>query len=85
MIDAFALAQKLGGVSFATLLVFILIGSYYRIWVWGSVVTELRADFEQRILKYEASSERWQAMALRATGLAETSVDIAKKTSGNGG
>lgn len=84
MIDAFALAQKLGGVSFATLLVFILIGGYYRVWVWGSALKDMQLDYEKRLSKYELSNERWMTMALRATGLAEDTVGIVKKSNGTG-
>jgi hypothetical protein len=68
MPEAIALAQKLGGVGFPTLLVLILIGSYYQVWVWGR---ELR--------KMEESRDKWESIAFQATGLAEDSVGIAKR------
>ncbi|MEO8678134.1 MAG: hypothetical protein ABI665_03755 [Vicinamibacterales bacterium] len=62
------LAQKLSGASLAAILIFILIGSYKGVWVWG---------FQLR--KSEEESAQWKAMALQAAGLAETSVNIAKR------
>lgn len=69
MAEFFEIAQKLGAVSFTTLLVAILYGNYKGIWCWG-----------YQLQKAEAAAERWQAMALQATGLAETSASIAKNT-----
>lgn len=67
MEEFLALAQKLSGIGFGTLLLLILIGSYKGVWCWG-----------YQLQKAEAAAERWQAMALQAAGLAETSVNIAK-------
>ncbi len=61
------IAQKLGSVGFPTLLVAILYGSYRGVWCWGYQLREAKD-----------ASERWQAMALRAAGLAETSLTITK-------
>jgi hypothetical protein len=69
MVEVLEIAQKLGGVSFATLLVAIIYGSYKGVWCWGY---QLREAKEQ--------GDRWQAMALRAAGLAETSLTITKQT-----
>lgn len=60
--------QKLSSASLATILILILIGSYKGVWVWGSQLT-----------KSEDESAQWKAMALHAAGLAETSVNIAKR------
>lgn len=62
------IAQKLSGVSLATILICILIGSYKGIWVWG-----------YQLQKCEADSAQWKTMALQAAGLAETSISIAKR------
>lgn len=78
--EVLTLAQKLSGVSLATLLFFILGGSYMRWWVWGSQLVELKADFEERLRKSEARGDMWQTMTLRATGLAEDGVNLAKKS-----
>lgn len=61
------LIQKISGVSFGVLLALILYGSYKGIWVWG-----------RQLQKSETEAAEWKAMALRAAGLAETSVSIAK-------
>jgi hypothetical protein len=60
--------QKLSGASLATVLILILIGSYKGVWVWGSALK-----------KAEDEAGQWKAMALQAAGLAETSVNIAKR------
>lgn len=67
MAEAIALAAKLSSVGFPTLLILILIGNYYEVWVWG-----------RQLRKAEATSDKWQDMALRSVGIAETTVNIAK-------
>lgn len=87
MDELISLAQKLGGIGFPTLLVLILIGSNRQVWFWASVVLELRArmeaqklDYEARLLSVELARQRWETMALRATGLAETAGQVIAKT-----
>jgi hypothetical protein len=65
------LVQKLSGASLGTMLILILIGSYKGVWVWGA-----------QLRKTEEESAQWKAMALQAAGLAETSVNIAKRVDG---
>ena len=67
MDELLVFANKLSGVGFPTLLVAILYGSYKRVWVWG---VELKRTEEREL--------EWRTMALQATGLAETSVNIAR-------
>jgi hypothetical protein len=66
------LVQKLSGASLATMLILILIGSYKEVWCWGS-----------QLKKAEEESAQWKAMALQAAGIAETSVNIAKRADGH--
>ncbi len=82
MSEVLTLAQQLSGVSLATLLIIILFSSYRGWWVWGKQLTELKADYELRLTKYEASNAKWEQMAMRATGLAEDGVGIARKSNG---
>lgn len=86
MPEALALLQKLGGVSFATLLGLILFGSYYDIWVWGkrlreeqAAFDEMKKEYERRLLHAEEASNEWKAMTFRVAGLAEDGVVIAKR------
>ena len=79
MTDLVSLAKELSSVGFPTLMVAILYGSYRGWWVWGRTLLEMRDDYIQRLSKAEQAGDRWQAMALRATGLAEDSVAITKK------
>lgn len=76
MAEILTIAQQLSGVSLATLLLVILFSSFRGIWVWGRQLVEMKTEYELRLAKAEKSAETWQAMALRATGLAETSVGI---------
>lgn len=68
MAEAIALAQKLGGVGFPTLLVLILIGSYFEIWVWGRQLAEMRA-----------SRDDWKAVAYQSAGITEDLVVLSKR------
>ena len=69
MTDFFDIAQKLSGVSTPVLLFLILYGGYKRVWVFG-----------YQLEKAESDAQQWKEMALHATGIAETSVSIAKTT-----
>lgn len=72
MADFFTLVEKLGGISgisFSTVMLLIVIGSYKKVWVWG-----------WQLDKAEAQSLEWKTMALQATKVTESSVDIAKRT-----
>jgi hypothetical protein len=84
--EAAKIANLLGGASFATLLVIVLVGNKLRIWRWGEDVRELEArhtaekgELEER---YEAEKAMvveqlnfWRDIALRNTGLLETQAD----------
>ena len=78
MADALLLYQKISSIGFAGILFLILAGSYYRKWVWGYQLREQREDFVTRLAKVEQEREKWQAIAIRATGLAEHGVAIAR-------
>lgn len=69
MTEILDVAQKLSGATLGVLAVFILWGGYRRIWVWGYQLDKAQTD-----------GDEWKTMALRAAGLAETSVHIAKDT-----
>jgi len=84
--DAAKIANTLGGVSFATLLVIVLVGNKYRIWRWGQDYVELeartaaaladcnqRADAEVAILNEQIVF--WRQVALRNTGILETQTE----------
>lgn len=67
------LANKLGGASFATLLILILIGSYKQIWVWG-----------YQLQRMEQESREWKAMAMQGLGMAEKGLTVAKSAQQGG-
>ena len=50
------------------MLILILIGSYYGIWVWG-----------HQLRKSETECAEWKRMALQSVNLAETSVHMAQR------
>jgi hypothetical protein len=70
------LVNKLGGVSFATLLSVILFGSYKGIWRWGKDVEKWDAErlashaAERKMLAEQV--EFFRNISLRSTGLLET-------------
>lgn len=82
MSDILALAKELTNIGFPTLMVAILYGSFKGWWIWGKVYEAMRVDYMERLSKAEASRDKWQTMALRATGIAEDTVGIAKKSTG---
>jgi hypothetical protein len=69
--DVMLIANKLGGVSFATLLLMILYGSKVRIWRWGSDFTDQAAQAEADKKALRDDRDWWRSIAVRATGLAE--------------
>lgn len=71
MIDALALVDKLSTVGLGGLVTLILVGSYFKLWVWGSVVVEMKADFERRLEEEKQAKLRWENAALSATGRLE--------------
>jgi len=84
--DAAKIANLLGGVSFATLLVLVLLGNKLRIWRWGQDLVELearhaaaladvteRAEAEARLLNEQIVF--WRDVALRNTGILETQTE----------
>lgn len=80
MEEILALANKLGGVSFATLLLFILYGSWKHIWLWGKDVEAAIAKEEARVIREKQAiyedRDFWRNIAIRATGLAEVQGQI---------
>jgi len=84
--EAAKIANLLGGVSFATLLVLVILGNKFRIWRWGQDLLELearhaadkaeytaRAEAEARILNEQVTF--WRDIALRNTGILETQTE----------
>ena len=84
--EAAKIANLLGGVSFATLLVLVLLGNKYRIWRWGQDLVELearhaialadveeRAEAESRLLNEQIVF--WRDVALRNTGILESQTE----------
>ncbi len=84
--EAAKIANLLGGVSFATLLVLVLLGNKFRIWRWGQDYVELearaaaekadyteRAEAEARLLNEQIVF--WRDVALRNTGILETQTE----------
>lgn len=85
MEEIITFANKLGGVSFATLLVIILAGSYFKKWTWYYYLEssekekqDQKESYEKRIAALETSNEKWQQVALSATGISETATQILK-------
>lgn len=84
--EAAKIANLLGGASFATLLVFVLVGNKFRIWRWGQDYVELeqrhatekaeileRAEAEAKIR--DEQIEFWRQIALRNTGILESQTE----------
>lgn len=72
MIDVLSILQQLKGwTPLATVFGLIIIGSYFRVWLWYRQYEDMKADYERRIQKLEESNEKLWALALRTTGLAE--------------
>lgn len=80
MDEIWSFASKLSNVGFPTLLFLIGAASYYKKWYWGWQYDAMITDYEKRLAKAETDSSNWQNMALSAAGLAETSVNIAKRS-----
>lgn len=70
----------------ATILGLMLIGSWKGVFVWWrqyaelkAEIAELKADFKLRLQKQEESNEKLWTLVLRATGLAEDTIFVAKR------
>ncbi len=83
--DALAIVNKLGGASFATLLLLILWGSWKEVWTWTREITKLIERYEMLLARERDEKEWWRNIAMRATGIAEmqgvATAALAKKTS----
>lgn len=84
--DASKIANLLGGVSFATLLVLVIIGNKIRIWRWGDDFAELEkrlaaeraGDLERHEAETRLLNEQivfWRDVAIRNTGILETQTE----------
>jgi len=84
--EAAKIANVLGGVSFATLLVIVLVGNKFRIWRWGQDLVELEARHAADKAEYTERAEAeakllneqivfWRDVALRNTGILETQTE----------
>jgi hypothetical protein len=84
--EAAKIANVLGGVSFATLLVIVIVGNKFRIWRWGQDLVELEARHAAAIAdcveRQEAEARMlneqivfWRDIALRNTGVLETQTE----------
>jgi hypothetical protein len=84
--EAAKIANLLGGVSFATLLVIVLVGNKYRIWRWGQDLVDLEArhatEKAELLERVEAETKIrdeqinfWRDIALRNTGILETQTE----------
>lgn len=82
MDDILTLANKLGGVSFATLLLVILYGSWRHVWVWGRDVAALEAKHEAEKRVLTDDRDWWRNLAVRATGIAETQGQLLRTRGG---
>jgi hypothetical protein len=74
------IAEALGGVPLAVLLILVLIGGYKGWWVYGR---ELTAERERSAALLEAAAKReqeWREIALSGRELAQNAVDFAKST-----
>lgn len=84
--DAAKIANTLGSVSFATLLVIVIVGSKYRIWRWGQDLIDLEARHAADKAEYTERAEAeahnlneqiafWRDVALRNTGILESQTE----------
>lgn len=71
------LANKLGGASFATLLLLILWASWKNLWTWSRDVDKVTARYEELLTKERDEKEWWRTIAMRATGIAEMQGSVA--------
>lgn len=69
MEEALALAQKIATIGFGPLLVLVLIGSYFEVWVWGKQHRAVVADLVARLAKAEERGDKWQNVALDTAGV----------------
>lgn len=69
--ELFTLINKVGGVSFATLLLIILWGSWRGVWVWGKDKIAAEALLLERIKRADEVADFWRGIAMKATGIAE--------------
>lgn len=80
--DLFTFLNKIGGASFATLLVIILWGSWRGIWVWGKDKTASETALLERVKRTENDRDWWRDIALRTTGIAEIQGRVLRTTVG---
>lgn len=71
MIDTLAIVDRLSTYTLGGLVTIILIGSYFKIWLWYSAYIEMKTDLLERLAKQEQLTERWMEAALGAAGRLE--------------
>jgi hypothetical protein len=82
-VDLFELASKLSGAGLATLLIFILVGGWKRMWVWGYQLEQLRTDMKEQLLDERAEKQEWKSLALRNLEVAKVLVASAPTPGGS--
>lgn len=82
--DMFTFINKLGGASFATLLVIILWGSWREVWCWVKDKRASEAALLDRVKRTEEDRDWWRGIALKATGIAEVQGRVLRVTVGGG-
>lgn len=68
------LLNKISSISFAAFLLILLELGRRGTWVWGPHVTQMRADFEQRLKESEARTVEWKQLYLRTFEVAKRAV-----------
>lgn len=68
MIDAMSLVDRLSTYTLGGLVTIILIGSYFKIWLWYSTYLEMKTDLLQQLAEEKKAKQRWEDAALAAAG-----------------
>jgi hypothetical protein len=73
------LVQALSGLTVTGLLFVILITGYKGYWIWAALAIKTEQRLEAQIELERKDKNEWKALALKVTGLAEATVDLAKQ------
>jgi hypothetical protein len=85
MEELIKLGERISSIGFPVLMVVILIGSYYEVWVWGRQLRKCDSDWKARFDELKLEYQDLKGWTGRVTNLAETSVEkIPQQRSGRG-
>lgn len=75
MAEIVATAKEISDLSFGVVMLLILVGGYFRWWVWGYQLTDCVAKAKDEISREQKYADRWEQLALEGIATARAQAD----------